>query len=129
MTEDLGPAKPEYVDFGPIRHRAFKTDQTPLGPDPVTARIPLLGNNDVILGISRAKDSMDLFLSQLASLRNLVGTRWQRRSQKPVWQPALPQRRLHRHSIWRHMANGLNEEANSSPLKTQPDRAAQTLSQ
>ena len=61
MTEDLGPTKPEYVDFGPIRHRAFATDQAPLGPDPVTARIPLLGNNDVILGISRAKDSMDFF--------------------------------------------------------------------
>ena len=60
-TEDLGSAKPEYVDFGPISHRAFKTAQTPLGPDPVTARIPLLGNNDVILGISRAKDSMDYF--------------------------------------------------------------------
>ena len=54
MTEDLGPAKPEYVDFGPIRHRAFATDQTPPGPDPLTARIPLLGNSDVILGISRA---------------------------------------------------------------------------
>lgn len=61
MTEDLGSAKPEYVDFGPIRHRAFATDQVPLGPDPLTARIPLLGNSDVILGISRAKDSMDFF--------------------------------------------------------------------
>lgn len=61
QTEDLGPAKPEYVDFGPIRHRAFKTAQTPLGPDPVAARIPLLGNNDVILGVSRAKGSMDYF--------------------------------------------------------------------
>ena len=61
LTEDLGPAKPEYVDFGPIRHRAFKTAQTPLGPDPVSARIPLLGNSDVILGISHAKDSMDHF--------------------------------------------------------------------
>ena len=61
MTEDLGSAKPEYVDFGPIRHRAFRTDQTPLGPDPVSARIPLLGNNDVILGVSRAKDSMGYF--------------------------------------------------------------------
>lgn len=60
-TEDLGSAKPEYVDFGPIRHRAFKTAQTPPGPDPVSARIPLLGNNDVILGVSRAKDSMDYF--------------------------------------------------------------------
>jgi homogentisate 1,2-dioxygenase len=61
LTEDLGSARPEYVDFGPIRHRAFKTAQTPLGPDPVTARIPLLGNNDVILGVSHAKNSMDYF--------------------------------------------------------------------
>lgn len=61
QLEDLGSAKPVYVDFGPIRHRAFKTDQTPLGSDPVTARIPLLGNNDVILGVSRSKNSMDYF--------------------------------------------------------------------
>lgn len=60
-TEDLGPAKPEYVEFGAIRHRAFRTAPTPLGPDPVTGRVPLLGNNDVILGVSRAKDSMDYF--------------------------------------------------------------------
>ncbi len=60
-TEDLGSAKPDYVDFGPIRHRAFKTHQTPPGPDPVTARIPLLGNNDLILGVSRSQNSMDYF--------------------------------------------------------------------
>lgn len=51
---DCGPAKPEYVDFGPIRHRALATAQTPLGTDPVSARVPLLGNNDVVLGVSRA---------------------------------------------------------------------------
>ena len=61
-TEDCGPAKPEFVDFGPIRHRALATAQTPLGADPVSARIPLLGNNDVILGISRApKGTMSYF--------------------------------------------------------------------
>lgn len=61
-TNDCGPAKPEYVDFGPIRHRAFQTHQTPLGTDPVSGRIPLLGNNDVILGVSRApKGTMDYF--------------------------------------------------------------------
>lgn len=38
--KDLGPAKPEYVDFGPIRHRALQTAQTPLGADPVSARVP-----------------------------------------------------------------------------------------
>ncbi|MBI5942772.1 MAG: homogentisate 1,2-dioxygenase [Chloroflexi bacterium] len=61
MTQDLGFTKPEYVDFGPIRHRAFKTDQTPLGADPVAAQIPLLGNSDVILGVSRSQNSMDYF--------------------------------------------------------------------
>ena len=60
-TEDMGSLKPQYVDFGPIRHRAFKTAQAPLGADPVSARIPLLGNNDVILGISRASKSMNYF--------------------------------------------------------------------
>jgi homogentisate 1,2-dioxygenase len=60
-TEDMGSLKPEYVDFGPIRHRAFKTVQAPLGADPVSARIPLLGNNDVILGVSRASRNMDYF--------------------------------------------------------------------
>ncbi len=61
-TNDCGPAKPEYVDFGPIRHRALQTAQTPLGADAVSARIPLLGNNDVILGVSRApKGEMNYF--------------------------------------------------------------------
>lgn len=61
-TKDLGSAKPEYVDFGAIRHRAFQTAQTPLGTDSVSGRIPLLGNNDVILGVSRApKGDMPYF--------------------------------------------------------------------
>lgn len=60
-TEDLGPAVPELVDFGPIRHRAFATAQTPPGADPLSARIPLLGNRDVTLGISRPTQSMDYF--------------------------------------------------------------------
>jgi homogentisate 1,2-dioxygenase len=58
---DLGSSKPEFVDFGPIRHRAFKTAQTPLGPDPVSGRIPLLGNSDVVLGVSRSSSSMNYF--------------------------------------------------------------------
>ena len=60
-TEDLGSTTVEYVDFGPIRHRAFATAQTPPGADPLSARIPLLGNRDVILGISRPTQSMDYF--------------------------------------------------------------------
>ncbi len=60
-TEDLGSLSLEFVDFGPIRHRAFKTEQAAIGTDPVTARKPILGNKDVILGISRASKSMDYF--------------------------------------------------------------------
>ncbi len=60
-TEDLGPMLPETVDFGPIRHRAFKTEDAPLGSDPVSARLPLLSNRDVTLGVARASRSMDYF--------------------------------------------------------------------
>jgi homogentisate 1,2-dioxygenase len=59
--EDMGACKPQFVDFGPIRHRAFRTIAAPVGTDPVSARIPLLGNNDVTLGIARASKSMDYF--------------------------------------------------------------------
>lgn len=61
MVEDMGAAKPEYTDFGPIRHRAFATLEISSGPDPVSAQVPLLGNKDVILGISRTSGSMDYF--------------------------------------------------------------------
>jgi homogentisate 1,2-dioxygenase len=60
-TEDLGLAAPEYADFGPIRHRAFATLHAPVGADPVSARLPLLGNRDVILGVARPTKSMDTF--------------------------------------------------------------------
>jgi homogentisate 1,2-dioxygenase len=60
-VEDLGPAKPEYSDFGPIRHRAFATSDVPAGGDPVSARRALFGNNDVILWISRPTQSMDYY--------------------------------------------------------------------
>ncbi len=60
-VEDLGPARPEFVDYGPIRHRAFATVDTPSGGDPIGARRYLLGNKDVLLGISRPTRSMDYF--------------------------------------------------------------------
>jgi homogentisate 1,2-dioxygenase len=60
-TEDLGSRKPETVDFGPIQHRAFQTVEAPAGTEPVSARIPLMSNNDVTLGVCRATRSMDYF--------------------------------------------------------------------
>lgn len=59
--EDLGTAKPDFVDFGGIRHRALATHQVAPGSDPVSARIPLLGNNDVLLAVSQANKSMDFY--------------------------------------------------------------------
>jgi homogentisate 1,2-dioxygenase len=57
-TEDLGTAKPEYADFGPLRHRAFTSADLPAGGDPVSARRDLLGNNDVVLSLARPTKGM-----------------------------------------------------------------------
>ena len=66
QMEDLGSRAAETVDFGPIRHRAFRTSDAPLGTDPVSARIPLLANRDVILGVARPTKSMDYSLMSKA---------------------------------------------------------------
>ncbi len=60
-TEFLGAAKPEYVDFGAIRHRAFASKDIPAGGDAVSARRVLMGNNDLTMGLSRPTKSMDFF--------------------------------------------------------------------
>ena len=61
QAELLGAAKPEYTDYGAIRHRAFATQGVPAGGDPVQARRTLLGNNDVTLSVSHPTESMDYF--------------------------------------------------------------------
>ncbi|HVN55374.1 MAG TPA: homogentisate 1,2-dioxygenase [Anaerolineaceae bacterium] len=60
-VEDIGPARVEYCDYGPIRHRAFQTTGMKPGGDPVSAREVLLGNPDVTLGISMAGRSMEYY--------------------------------------------------------------------
>jgi homogentisate 1,2-dioxygenase len=60
-VEDLGAAAVEYTEYGPIRHRAFRTADTPKGGDPVSARRVLFGNRDVTLGVSRPIKSTDYF--------------------------------------------------------------------
>lgn len=60
-AEYLGAVKPQYVDFGALRHRAFTTAEVPAGGDAVSARRVLLGNNDVTLGISRPTQAMPYF--------------------------------------------------------------------
>jgi homogentisate 1,2-dioxygenase len=60
-VEELNGAPTEYTDYGPLRHRAFRTADMPTGGDPVAARRVLLGNNDVTLGLSRPTDSMTYY--------------------------------------------------------------------
>ncbi len=60
-AELIGSTRPTYVEFGPIRHRAFATANVPAGGDPVSARITLLGNHDVTIGVSRPTESMTGF--------------------------------------------------------------------
>lgn len=60
-TELLGATKPDYADYGALRHRAFTTKDVPAGGDPVAARRILMGNNDVTLGVSRSTESMGYF--------------------------------------------------------------------
>ncbi|HJS28053.1 MAG TPA: homogentisate 1,2-dioxygenase [Anaerolineales bacterium] len=60
-AEPLGSTVTDYVEFGPIRHRAFATLDLPAGGDPISARRVLLGNRDVTLGLSRPTRSMDFF--------------------------------------------------------------------
>jgi homogentisate 1,2-dioxygenase len=60
-VETLGPAKPEYANFGPLRHRAFTTENVLSGGDPISARRVLMGNSDVTLGVARPTESMSYF--------------------------------------------------------------------
>lgn len=60
-VEDCGAVLPRYVEFGAVRHRAFQTTNVPTSGDPVTARRALLGNSDVILGVSHPTTPMNYF--------------------------------------------------------------------
>lgn len=60
-VEDCGAAKPEYVEFTTLQHRAFRTKELQQGGDAVSARRVILGNNDVTLGLARPTRSMDYF--------------------------------------------------------------------
>jgi homogentisate 1,2-dioxygenase len=60
-AESMGPAKPEYIDFGPVRHRHFHTRSAPRGGDPVTGRTTLIGNSDIFMSIARPTESMEYF--------------------------------------------------------------------
>ncbi|MCL4266247.1 MAG: homogentisate 1,2-dioxygenase [Anaerolineae bacterium] len=49
----------EYVDGHPLKHRHLKSAPVPEGGDAVDGRVPLMGNNDVVLYVARPNKPMD----------------------------------------------------------------------
>jgi homogentisate 1,2-dioxygenase len=51
--------KIDYCDSGPLRPRHLRSANVPAGGNAIQARVPLMGNNDVILYIARPTKAMD----------------------------------------------------------------------
>ncbi|MBX3060743.1 MAG: homogentisate 1,2-dioxygenase [Anaerolineae bacterium] len=49
----------EYVDGHPLKHRHLKSAPLPEGGDAIDGRVPLMGNNDVVLYVARPNQAMD----------------------------------------------------------------------
>ncbi|MCA9744435.1 MAG: homogentisate 1,2-dioxygenase [Deferribacteres bacterium] len=60
-VEHIGEARPQFVDFGALRHRQLVTREFPTGGDAIAARRDLMGNADVLIGISMPTENMRSF--------------------------------------------------------------------
>jgi homogentisate 1,2-dioxygenase len=60
-VEKIADARPEYVDFGALRHRHFMTTNFPAGGDIISGRRMFLGNSDVQIGVCRPTESMQQY--------------------------------------------------------------------
>ncbi len=60
-VEKLADLRPNYIEFGALRHRQLVTKEFPAGGDPISGRRVLMGNSDVTIGVSRPTASMDYF--------------------------------------------------------------------
>lgn len=49
----------EYEDQGPLKHRHLRSHSAPSRGDAITARLPLMGNNDVVLYVARPNEPMN----------------------------------------------------------------------
>lgn len=49
----------EYEEQGALRHRHFNSAPVPEGGDAISGRVPLMGNSDVVLYVSRPTEAMD----------------------------------------------------------------------
>jgi homogentisate 1,2-dioxygenase len=52
-------AELEYEESGPLRHRLLLTADLPSRGDAISGRVPLMGNSDVVLYISRPAEAME----------------------------------------------------------------------
>ncbi len=59
--ELLPSEKVEWLDYGPLRGRQFKTKDFPTGGDPLESRRTIMGNSDVTLSLSRPTESSKVF--------------------------------------------------------------------
>jgi homogentisate 1,2-dioxygenase len=59
--ELLPSEKVEWLDYGPLRGRQFKTKNFPAGGDPQSGRRTIMGNADVTLSLSRPTESSKVF--------------------------------------------------------------------
>ncbi|MDX1664645.1 MAG: homogentisate 1,2-dioxygenase [Candidatus Promineifilaceae bacterium] len=50
-----------YSDVEALRHRHFRTTPIPAGGNAVEGRVPLMGNNDVVLYMARPTEAMDFW--------------------------------------------------------------------
>lgn len=59
--ESLASEQVEWLDYGPLRGRQFKTKDFPVGGDPLESRRTIMGNSDVTLSLSRPNQSSKHF--------------------------------------------------------------------
>jgi homogentisate 1,2-dioxygenase len=57
--ERYRPAELEYEEPGPLRHRLLRTHDLPAKGDAISGRVPLMGNADVALYVSRPAEPME----------------------------------------------------------------------
>jgi homogentisate 1,2-dioxygenase len=58
-VERYRPAELEYEDVGPLRHRLLRTQEIEGGGDAISGRVPMMGNSDVALYVSRPVEPME----------------------------------------------------------------------
>jgi len=64
--EAMRSGQVEYEEQGPLRHRHFLTAAAPAGGDAIEARLPMMGNSEVVLSIARPDKAMDYWYKHSA---------------------------------------------------------------